>query len=569
MRFMEHMNPLPIIPPHQPAVFRKEGTPFSKAIVSLTKQEYIQLKWDGRYWKRQHDRAVVRAAAFKQELELAQARIRDLEQRLYGKRGEKGTTASEAQPGGVKPSRPRGQVPGSKGHGRTARPLLPVVEEMRTLPPEAQACPCCRLPFAPFPGTEDSEIVEIQVGAYVRKVKRVRYRKTCQCPDVPGVIAAPPAPRLIPKCDQGVSVWVEVLLGKYLYSIPTNRLCADLQSLGAPVAPGTLAGGLQKLVPLFEPLRDALLERHLEERLFHGDETRWKVFEEIEGKAGHRWFLWLTRSASVVYFWMAPGRGADVLKGHMAGLDKEAFVIFVCDRYSVYPCWAKDYPMVLLAFCWAHVRRDFLDGAKAWPELAAWMHAWVESIGELYHLNSQRMEVWDQALPLDGQSPAFQSRHLALTGRLAAMAAERDLCLADATLHGAQRKVLNSLESHWPGLTVFADHPQTPMDNNKAENSHRNPVTGRKNYYGSGAVWSAELAAMLFSILQTVILWGINPRHWLQAFLTACAENGGQPLADLTPFLPWAMGEARRDALKQPPPQALPPPDAPAPHDTS
>ena len=565
---MENMNPLPIIPPHQPAVFRKEGTPFSKAIVSLTKQEYIQLKWDGRYWKRQHDRAVVRAAAFKQELELAQARIRDLEQRLYGKRSEKGTTASEAQPGGVNPSRPRGQVPGSKGHGRTARPLLPVVEEMRTLPPEAQACPCCRLPFAPFPGTEDSEIVEIQVGAYVRKVKRMRYRKACQCPDVPGVIAAPPAPRLIPKCDQGVSVWVEVLLGKYLYSIPTNRLCADLKSLGAPIAPGTLAGGLQKLVPLFEPLRDALLERHLEERLFHGDETRWKVFEEIEGKAGHRWFLWLTRSASVVYFWMAQGRGADVLKGHMAGLDKEAFVIFVCDRYSVYPCWAKDYPMVLLAFCWAHVRRDFLDGAKAWPELAAWMHAWVESIGELYHLNSQRLEVWDGALPLVKQSPAFQSRHLALTGRLAAMAAERDLCLADATLHGAQRKVLNSLKNHWPGLTVFADHPQTPMDNNKAENSHRNPVTGRKNYYGSGAVWSAELAAMLFSILQTVILWGLNPRHWLHAFLTACAENGGQPLADLTPFLPWAMGEARLHALKQPPP-ALPPPDAPAPHDTS
>ncbi|PZN83873.1 MAG: hypothetical protein DM484_03630 [Candidatus Methylumidiphilus alinenensis] len=107
------MNPLPIIPPHQPAVFRKEGTPFSKAIVSLTKQEYIQLKWDGRYWKRQHDRAVVRAAAFKQELELAQARIRDLEQRLYGKRSEKGTTAPEAQPGGVNLSRPRGQVPGS------------------------------------------------------------------------------------------------------------------------------------------------------------------------------------------------------------------------------------------------------------------------------------------------------------------------------------------------------------------------------------------------------------------------------------------------------------------------
>jgi len=569
MWFMVSMNPSPIVSPHQSAGFGKEGTPFSKAMVSLTKQEYIQLKWDGRYWKRQHDRAVAREAALKQELGLAQARTRDLEQRLYGKRSEKGATASEAQPGVGKPSRPRGQVPGGKGHGRTARPLLPVVEELRTLPPEDRACPNCKLPFDPFPGTEDSEIVEIHVGGYVRKVRRARYRKACQCPGVPGVVAAPPAPRLIPKCGQGVSVWVEVLLGKYLHSIPTNRLCADLKSLGAPIAPGTLAGGLAKLQPLFEPLRDALLEKHLGERLFHGDETGWRVFEDIEGKAGHRWYLWLTRSASAVCFWMAPGRGADVLKRHMAGLDKGAFVIFVCDRYSAYPCWAKDYPMVLLAFCWAHVRRDFLDGAKAWPELAAWMHAWVEAIGELYHLNGQRLEVWDGALPLDSQSPAFQARHQALTGRLATMAAKRDLCLGDAALHSAQRKVLDSLKNHWPGLTVFADHPQTPMDNNKAENSHRNPVTGRKNYYGSGAVWSAELAAMLFSTLQTVILWGLNPRHWLHAFLTACAENGGQPLADLTPFLPWAMGEARRDALKQPMQTAFPPPDAPARHDTS
>jgi transposase len=90
------------------------------------------------------------------------------------------------------------------------------------------------------------------------------------------------------------------------------------------------------------------------------------------------------------------------------------------------------------------------------------------------------------------------------------------------------------------------------MDNNKAENSVRNPATGRKNYYGSGAEWSAELAAMLFSILQTIILWNINPRHWLQAYLTACAENGGQPPTDLTPFLPWTMGEARLCELKKP-----------------
>jgi len=155
-------------------------------------------------------------------------------------------------------------------------------------------------------------------------------------------------------------------------------------------------------------------------------------------------------------------------------------------------------------------------------------------------------------LPLAGQSPTFQARHQALVDRLAARVKQRDLELVDPTLHSAQKKVLNSLKHHWPGLTVFVDHPQTPMDNNKAERNLRNPATGRKHYYGSGAVWSAELAAMLFSILQTIVLWGLNPRHWLQAYLTACAENGGKPPTDLTPFLPWTMGEARRNALKQP-----------------
>jgi transposase len=376
-----------------------------------------------------------------------------------------------------------------------------------------------------------------------------------------------PAPRLIPKSSLGVSVWVEALLGKYLYATPTHRLCADLKNLGAPIAMGTLTGGLKKLVPLFEPLLEALLERHLTERLFHGDETRWKVFQTIEGKIGYRWFLWLTRSASVVFFWMNPGRGAKVIKEHMVGLDPEVLIIFVCDRYRAYQCWAKDCPLILLAFCWAHVRRDFLDNAKAWPELAVWMHTWVEAIGELYHLNTQRLAAWDEALPLAEQSPSFQVQHQALTASLEAMSSKRDLALADPDLHQSQKKVLSSLSNHWAGLTVFVEHPQTPMDNNKGENSLRNPATGRKNYYGSGAIWSANLAAMLFSILQTIILWGLNPRHWLQVYLTACAEYGGLAPADLAPFLPWTMDEARRHELKQPLKSDFP--AQPAPFDTS
>jgi transposase len=534
----------------------KNGTPFSQTMVQLTKQEYIQLKWNSRYWRRQHDRAIAREALLKQENEHLQAVIRDLKQRLYGKRSEKTATQTEAQTNESQASRSRGQAPNSQGHGHTLRPHLPIREEWHPLPSNQQICPQCAKPYVGISKTEDSDIIEIDVAAHVRRIKRQCYRKGCDCLQVPTLITAPPAPRLIPKSSIGVSVWVEVLLQKYQYSIPTNRFCADLKTLGAPISQGTITGGLQKMAPLFEPLCEALMEKHLTERLFHGDETRWKVFQEVEGKIGHRWYLWLTRSTSVVFFWMAPGRGADEIKAHMSELNRDVTIIFVCDRYKAYQCWAKDFPLLLLAYCWAHVRRDFLEGAKAWPVLASWMHTWVEAIGELYYLNAERLAVWNQELPLAEQAEAFQSRHRLLADGLTAMATKRDGVLADPDLHSAQKKVLSSLKKHWSGLTVFLDHPQTPMDNNKAENSARNPATGRKNYYGSGAEWSAELAAMLFSVLQTIILWNINPRHWLTVYLTACAENGGKPPTDLTPFMPWAMDEARLGELKQPLKQA-------------
>lgn len=95
-------------------------------------------------------------------------------------------------------------------------------------------------------------------------------------------------------------------------------------------------------------------------------------------------------------------------------------------------------------------------------------------------------------------------------------------------------------------------NPQVPLDNNLAEGAIRNPVTGRNVYYGSGSIWSAELAAMLFSILQTLDLWNINPRRWLTQYLNACAENGGRPPEEIASFIPWEMDEDRRSALSRP-----------------
>ena len=86
------------------------------------------------------------------------------------------------------------------------------------------------------------------------------------------------------------------------------------------------------------------------------------------------------------------------------------------------------------------------------------------------------------------------------------------------------------------------------MDNNTAERSERGPVVGRKNYYGSGSVWSGRLAAMMSSLSQTLCLWGLNPRLWLTAYLEACAQAGGRAVKDMDRFLPWNLSPEQRRA---------------------
>jgi len=310
---------------------------------------------------------------------------------------------------------------------------------------------------------------------------------------------------------------------------------------------------------LFEPLMPVLSERQMTEKLFHGDETRWEVFEEVAGKTGHRWYLWVMQSASVVYYRMAPGRGADVPKGHFAKLRKDLVeVVLVCDRYSAYKSLAKDCDKLILAYCWAHVRRDFLKAARSWPELESWMCTWVDDIRELYCRNAARLQEWDEGVPLEQQSAAFAECHRALETNLSQMQGRYEAHLQEPALHLAKQKVLSSLHNHWDGLTVFVERPEVAMDNTTAERILRNPVVGRKNYDGSGSVWSAHLAAMMFSVLQTMVLWGLNPHHWLSAFLQACADSGGQSPAALSSFVPWQMTPERREELSRPLPVRLP-----------
>jgi len=528
-------------------------------LILIPEKEYLELKSEVGYWQAMHKKAILREKNLKETVKEQEGKIRDLRNRLFGKKSEKGS--SDKNQGKIEPStskRPRGQQPGSKGHGRTAHPDLPQREETVNFP-ETPTCSKCGKHYITAESRE-AEIIEVEVQAYTRRIIRCCMKKGCSCKGVPDTITAPMHPTIIPNSPYGISIWENVLLNKFHYCQPTNRLLNQYAELGLPISPGSIAGGLKIVKEFFQPIYDALYIHQMTEDRFHNDESGWKVFESVEGKIGNRWWLWVSRSASVVFFQIAPGRGADVPVEHFKNIQHQKIIV-VCDRYSAYKSLAKQLDFIILAFCWAHVRRDFLDAGKKYPELEEWALCWVGKIGELYHINNLRCKEFDQKLPIQWQSSSFKKQHEKLVEKMDAIAEERDVFIEahnpddpdSDLLSNVKYKILTSLQNHWEGLSVFVDHPEVPMDNNNGERPIRNPVTGRKNFYGSGSLWSSQLAEIMFSIFQTMALCGLNCNHWLRSYLTACAENHGKAPDDLSPFLPWKMDEGRRHQLSRPP----------------
>lgn len=497
--------------------------------------EVKELRWSVARWRSYHQRAVEREQQLKKDVKELKAKIRLRERQLFERKSErqKKDFGNKANDRARQPKRNRGQQPGSKGHGRRRHTHLPAVEEIVDVSDGDKLCPTCHEPLAEFPTTDDSEVVEIEVKAHRRVIRRKRYRRTCRCLDVPVIVTAPSPPKLIPKGAFGVSFWTLVFIDKFLFQRPTFRLLTDLRlTHNLDISPGTVTDGLKRLSPIFEPLYDEIRAKGVTQTRWHADETRWLVFAEVEGKVDNKWWLWVFHSPSTVFYKLDPSHSSSVPKDHFG--DKAQGILNV-DRHRSYKGLLKE-GRIRLAFCWAHVRRDFLTVANDRPELRDWALAWLEKISALFQLNRQRLS--------DIDSPeAFSKAQAQLVEAVDQMGRDWAEELLDAVLHPVCKRPLKSLKEHWPGLVLFVDHPEVPMDNNQAERDLRNPVVGRKNYYGSGARWSGQLAAMLFSIFQTLLVGSINPRQWLQDYLQACAEHGGNAPPNATRFLPWNLTE--------------------------
>jgi transposase len=553
--------------PEEPGTLEAQNRQLQADVIALRQQAH--------YHRSQHRRAVARAEAFQAQVEVLKAKVAELQQRLFGRKSERAGKPSPL--GGQEESgvahRARGQQPGRAGHGRKVQEALPVVEAVVDLTDSEKRCPYCGLGWDPFGPAHTREQIEWEVRLFRRRTVRPKYRRPagCRCePERPDIVSAPLVPALIPKGILANSFLSEVLVLKFLYHVPLERIRAMGRSAGLALSAGTLCGALETITPLFAPLYEAIQAESRQAPLCLMDETRWEVFVDEPNKGSHRWWLWVVVTHQTRLYIVAPSRSAAVPKAYFGYEPSETGCRYgskvVVDRYKAY-AFLKE--LLQLAYCWAHVRRDFVYLRLGGKDEEAWADGWIERIGQLYQLNAQRLtlakgpnrpeslpapfvELDPERMSASDYAQADAAVHQAL-GDMEQQCAQE---LAQSNLERLRRKVLTSLQAHWKGLTLFADHPQIPMDNNGAERAIRPGAIGRKNYYGSASKWSAQLLAMMLTLLQTLVLHHLNPRTYLHAYLDACALHGSKAPACLERWLPWNFTGHDLVAVAGPPPDA-------------
>ncbi len=530
--------------PRSSSSFQEKNTNFSELILLRIenidlKREIVSLRADANMWKTQHQKTRKREEEQKKEIQNLKAKVRLREKQLFARKSEKKKFRKNSPKKINKTKRKRGQQRGNRGPKRRDFSNLEKKVEIIDLQKSKKYCKNCGAPLSDTNMTSDSKQLEIEVKAHVRFIKRKIYRTTCSCKKRE-LITANRVHKIIPKSILGNSIWVHLLVEKYGHGIPLNRLITILSLSGLNLSQGTITEGFHKLKQILKPVFEVIKEKGLKESNWNIDETGWPVFEEVKEKSNFRWWLWVFRSPSTVFFLLDPSRSAKVIDKYF---DKKTSGIINCDRYKAYIKFARLYEGdIFLSYCWAHVRRDFLSLANKYPKHEAWAFEWTEKIGAIYHENSLRISN-------ARGTKKFQKYDLKLKQLISKFFENFSKQLKDKKLEDPCKKVLKSLNNHWDGLLIFVDHPEISMDNNKAERSLRGPVVGRKNYYGSGSKKMGDFAVIMFTIIQTLLLWKINPKKWLIWYFSSCSKFASSPLS-VESFLPWNMAKEKIKELR-------------------
>jgi hypothetical protein len=90
----------------------------------------------------------------------------------------------------------------------------------------------------------------------------------------------------------------------------------------------------------------------------------------------------------------------------------------------------------------------------------------------------------------------------------------------------------------WEALMRYCDDGRLEIDNNAAERALRAVALGRKNYLFAGSDRGGDSAAVIYSLIATAKLNGIDPENYMRNLLSCIADH---PINRIEELLPWNL----------------------------
>ena len=386
-------------------------------------------------------------------------------------------------------------------------------------------------------GTEITEVLEyVPASFFVKQYARHKYGcKKCES----AISIGPLPPRAIDKGIPGEGLLAHIITSKYADHAPLNRLEGILKRHGVDINVSTMCGWVGKCADLLEPLVKRMHQKILLSPKINTDDTRIPIKSKKRKGSTYNGYLWvyLDDKGNVV-FDFTPTRSRE---GPLTFLgDYAGFV--QADAYSGYDAFFRKGNATEVG-CNSHARRKFEYALDDDPVRAAHM---LVLWGRLYEIESRaKSQKYNSAQLLqarqDEAKPILDEIKVAL-----------DEYKNQVLPKNMMSKAITYALNQWEALTRYIEDPMLDIDNNISERALRMVVIGRKNYMFAGSEAGAWRAAIIYSLVASCKLNGIDPFAYFRDVLEKVSTHPADKIDELLPsnWQPPESGTEDDDVVK-------------------
>lgn len=487
--------------------------------------------------------AVLRRARFGRSSEKLDAEIEQLELLIGDLEENKAEKQADSE---ARQAAQAGFSVSARGKGRREKPGRKPLPDH--LPREvvvhepACSCPSCGGTLFSKIGEDEREVLEY-VPSFFKRVVHVRPKMSCRCCET--IVQAPMPSLPIERGRPGPALLAHVVISKYCDHAPLHRQSVIYARLGVDLDRSTMADWIGYLAFLLASLAEAIGRHCRAGPAVHADDTPVPVLAPGLGKTktGRLWVAvrderpWGSTAPPAAFYMYSPdrkGEHAATLLGSCRGfLHADGYGGFERLYERVDPDTGEN--LLREVACWAHVRRHLYDVYVATGSEAA--REALERIAALFAIEAEirgqppelRRDVRQRT-----SAPLLDALRIFLTSTLAAISGKSALA-----------KAIRYALSRWGALCRFTSDGRLEMENNAAERAIRPLALGRKNYLFVGSDEGGRRAAIMYTIIETAKMNGLDPEAYLADVIARIADHPANRIDELLPWN-WSPSQVRQ-----------------------